>query len=59
MLGDKDERLTTEYSTKLKTVEKDLVEANKKIKEYEERQKATDIKVKELERKLNQILNKH
>ena len=59
MLGDKDERLTTEYSTKLKSVEKDLVEANKKIKEYEERQKATDIKVKELERKLNQILNKH
>ena len=59
MLGDKDERLTTEYSTKLKTVEKDLVEANKKIKEYEERQKATDMKVKELERKLNQILNKH
>ncbi|WP_311678445.1 YadA-like family protein [Sneathia vaginalis] len=59
MLGNKDERLTTEYSTKLKTVEKDLVEANKKIKEYEERQKATDIKVKELERKLNQILNKH
>jgi hypothetical protein len=51
--------LTTEYSTKLKSVEKDLVEANKKIKEYEERQKATDIKVKELERKLNQILNKH
>ena len=59
MLGNKDERLSTEYSTKLKTVEKDLVEANKKIKEYEERQKATDIKVKELERKLNQILNKH
>jgi len=59
MLGDKDERLTTEYSTKLKSVEKDLVEANKKIKEYEERKKATDIKVKELERKLNQILNKH
>ena len=59
MLGDKNERLTTEYSTKLKTVEKDLVEANKKIKEYEERQKATDMKVKELERKLNQILNKH
>ena len=59
MLGNKDERLTTEYSTKLKSVEKDLVEANKKIKEYEERQKATDIKVKELERKLNQILNKH